>query len=181
MKKSDILIHFFDFCIFVSFIFICLFIYLFGLVMSRHTVKNSVVVPWFKQVTQEIFIVPTLPHPPFHPSPILTYCWMLSTSFRGKGPHLRRWLVAHPCICRFPNWGFPRLSSAVREMPGDLCTANRGVISLSPLSLASDVTEMTLGASGLWLGTRTGAGGTATLAWCFFWPQPMAPWTQKKS
>ena len=32
------------------------------------------------------------------------------------------------------------------------------------LSLATDVTEATLGASDLWLGTRTGAGGTATVA-----------------
>ena len=50
--------------------------------------------------------------------------------------------------------------SAVRQMPGDVWTAPR-IISLSPLSLATDVT---LGASDLWLGTRTGAGGTATLA-----------------
>ena len=36
---------------------------------------------------------------------------------------------------------------------------------------------MTLRASGHWLGTRAGAGRTATLAWSFFWPHPMAPWT----
>ena len=48
-------------------------------------------------------------------------------------------------------------------MPGDLCTAP-GITSLSPLSLASDVSDVTLGASGPWLGTRTEAGGTATLA-----------------
>ena len=36
-----------------------------------------------------------------------------------------------------------------------------------------------LGASGLWLGTRTGAGGTATLTESFFCPQPMAPWTTR--
>ena len=47
-------------------------------------------------------------------------------------------------------------------MPGDLCTASR-IISLSPLSLATDVTDATFGANGLWLGTRTGAGGTDTL------------------
>ena len=31
----------------------------------------------------------------------------------------------------------------------------------------------------LWLGTRTGAGGTATLTESsfFFWPQPRSPWT----
>ena len=34
---------------------------------------------------------------------------------------------------------------------------------LSPLLLATDVTEVTLGTSGLWLGTRTGVGGTTTL------------------
>jgi hypothetical protein len=48
-------------------------------------------------------------------------------------------------------------------MPRDLCTA-LSIILLSPLSLATDVTDMTLGASGLWLGTQTGAGGTTTLA-----------------
>ena len=52
------------------------------------------------------------------------------------------------------------LPSAIRSMPGDLCTA-AGIISLSSLSLV-DVTDATLGASGQWLGTRTG--GTATLA-----------------
>ena len=62
-------------------------------------------------------------------------------------------------------------------MPGDLYTAPR-IISLSPLSLAPDVTDETLGASGLWLGTRTGAGSTATLTEIFFFflSQPMAPW-----
>jgi hypothetical protein len=48
-------------------------------------------------------------------------------------------------------------------MPGDLFTGP-GIISLSLLSLATDLTDVTLGASGLWLGTRTGAVGTATLA-----------------
>ena len=32
----------------------------------------------------------------------------------------------------------------------------------------TDVTDVTLGASVLWLGTRTGAAGTTTLAWSFF-------------
>ena len=52
-------------------------------------------------------------------------------------------------------------------MPGDLCIAP-GIISLSPLSLATDVTDATLGASALWLGTRTGAGATASLTESFF-------------
>ena len=56
-------------------------------------------------------------------------------------------------------------------MPGDLYTTP-GIISLSPLSLATDVTDATLGASGLWLGTRTGAGGAATLTKSFFGPSP---------
>ena len=52
-------------------------------------------------------------------------------------------------------------------MQGDHCTGPR-IISLSPLSLATDLTDETLGVSGLWLGTRTGAGGTATLTESFF-------------
>ena len=57
-------------------------------------------------------------------------------------------------------------------MPGDLYTAPR-IISLSPLSLATDMTGATFGASGLWLGTRTGAGGTGTLIKSFF---DRSPW-----
>jgi hypothetical protein len=51
-------------------------------------------------------------------------------------------------------------------MPGYLCTAPE-IISLSPLSLATDVTDVSLGASGLWPGIRTGADGTDTLAQSF--------------
>ena len=58
---------------------------------------------------------------------------------------------------------FLGFSSAVRQMPGDLCIAP-GIISLSPLSLATDMTDMALIASGLWLGTQTGIGGTTILA-----------------
>ena len=47
-------------------------------------------------------------------------------------------------------------------MPGDLFTAPFHLIII--LSLAKDVTDVALGTSGLWLGTRTGAGGNATLA-----------------
>ena len=56
-------------------------------------------------------------------------------------------------------------------MPGHLCTAP-GIISLSPLSLGTDVTDVTLGASGLWLRTRTGAGVTATETESFFGRTP---------
>ena len=57
-------------------------------------------------------------------------------------------------------------------MPEVLCTDPR-IISLSPLS----ATDATLGVSDLWLGTRTGDDGTATLTESFFLPQPMALWT----
>ena len=52
-----------------------------------------------------------------------------------------------PFIRWSPSWGFLGFSSAVRQMPGDLYTAPR-IISLSPLSLATDVTDTTLGVSG---------------------------------
>ena len=45
-------------------------------------------------------------------------------------------------------------------------------ILLSHFSLATDVTDATLGASGLWLGTRTGAGDTVTLTKSFFGRSP---------
>ena len=65
-----------------------------------------------------------------------------------------------PFIRMSPSRGFLVLSLAVRQMPGDLCADPR-IILLPPLSLATDVTDAILGASGLWLGTRTEAGGTA--------------------
>jgi hypothetical protein len=52
------------------------------------------------------------------------------------------------------------LSSATRQMLGDLCTT-LGIIQLSPLSIATDVT---LRACDLWLVTRSGADCTATVA-----------------
>ena len=82
-----------------------------------------------------------------------------------------------PFIRLSPSWGCLGFSSAIRQMPGDPCTGPR-IIQLSPLSLATDVTDATFGASVPWLGTRTGAGGTAKLTESlFFWPQPVAPWT----
>jgi hypothetical protein len=42
-----------------------------------------------------------------------------------------------------------------------MITTAPGVISLSPLSL---VTDVTLGTNGHWLGTWTGAGGATTVA-----------------
>ena len=57
------------------------------------------------------------------------------------------------------------------EMPEDLWTAP-GIISLSSLSLATDVTDMTLGTSDLWPGTLTGGGNVKR-----FWLQSVASWT----
>ena len=47
------------------------------------------------------------------------------------------------------------------------------IISLSPLSLATNVNGATLRASDLWLGPQTGAGGTTTLSESFF---DHSPW-----
>ena len=52
-----------------------------------------------------------------------------------------------------------------------MCTA-LVIISLSPYNQLTDVTNVTLGASGRWLGTRTGAGGTAMLAESFIVSSP---------
>ena len=71
---------------------------------------------------------------------------------------LRSWRAVRSCRPHLEE----RFSSAVRQMPGDLCPVPR-IISLSPLSLVTDVIDAALGARGLWLGTRTGASGTATL------------------
>ena len=84
---------------------------------------------------------------------------------RSYQPHFEEWepiwgddWLHSPFIRWSPSWDFRGFSLAVRQMPGDICTVS-GCISLSPLSLA---TNMTLGANGLWLGTQTGVGGTTT-------------------
>ena len=105
-------------------------------------------------------------HPPFPyflPSPFLTY---YRPHMEGRDPIWGDDWSHSPFIRQSPSWGFLGFISAVRQMPGDLCTTPR-IISLSPLSLATDVTDATLGVSGIWLGTRTGAGGTATLTESF--------------
>ena len=79
-------------------------------------------------------------------------------------------MVAQPLHQSVSYLGFLGFSSAVRQMPGDLYTAP-GIISLSHL-LATDVTDAIIGASGIGLGTRTGAGGTTTLAKSFFGRSP---------
>ena len=81
-------------------------------------------------------------------------------------------------IRRSPSWGFLGFFSAVRQMSGDLYTAP-SIISLSSLSLATDVTDATLGAWPLarnpdrsWWPCHTNVK--------LFWPQPTAPCTPKK-
>ena len=104
-------------------------------------------------------ILCTLPHS-FLLSHFQTCCRILLTSLVGKWGN--DW--SHdPFIRRSPSWDFLGYSSAVRQLPGDMCTAPR-IISLSPFSLATGLTDATLGASGLWIGTRTGVGGITTLA-----------------
>ena len=70
--------------------------------------------------------------------------------------------------------GLTGFSSAVRQMPGDLSTAP-GIISLSPLSLSIDMTNVTLGESGLWLGTRSWYHRYTMIN--PFLSQSMVPWT----
>ena len=91
--------------------------------------------------------VKTFPHP-FLLSFILP-SWRVVRSYQ---PHLEErdpiWCedCSHSLFIRWsPSWDFLGFCSAVRQMP-DLCTAPR-IISLSPLSLATDVTDATLGAS----------------------------------
>ena len=86
------------------------------------------------------------------------------------------WLHS-PFIRRSPSWGFLGFSSALRQMPGDLCTAPR-IISLSTLSLGTDVTDATLGASGLWLGTWTRSWWHRHNNWKFFFGR--SPWLHEQ-
>ena len=52
-----------------------------------------------------------------------------------------------------------RIYSAVRHIPGALCRASH----YNSHHYATDMTDLTFVASGHWLGTRIGAGRTATL------------------
>ena len=73
----------------------------------------------------------------------------LPTSFGGKGPDLKQWLVTQlSAPRRFPNLGFPVFSSVVRQMPGNLLHCPRfPLIPLSPSSFSlqrlTDETEVT--------------------------------------
>ena len=66
-----------------------------------------------------------------------------------------------------PCWGFSQPYDKCQE----ICVQPRDHFIII-LTLATDVTDTTLGTSGIWLGIRTGAGGTATLAWSFFFCSP---------
>ena len=104
--------------------------------------------------------------PDFLPYSFLIYFAILPTSFGGKEPYLRRWLVAQSSSDS-PSWGFPRFYSATRQMPGD------AHISLSPLSLVNWCEWRYVRASGQRPGTGTGAGGIATLACILFDRSPL--------
>ena len=85
--------------------------------------------------------------PSFLPSPFLTCCATLPILFGRKRPHLQRWLIAQP---------LHQTVSKLRSSGVFLsCKANArrsvhstGIISLSPLSLATDLIDVTLGAFG---------------------------------
>ena len=97
---------------------------------------------------------PSIPPRPFLLSPFLMSCVILQTSFgvRGTFEAITGCTVpSSDSLLRFPGVFFSCRANARRS----------GIISLSPLSLATD---MTLGASALWLGTQIGAGDTPTLA-----------------
>ena len=105
----------------------------------------------------------------FHPSflSFLLASWRAVRSYwshlEGRDPFEAMTVRTAPSSGGLLAEVFVGFYSDARQMPGGLCTAPR-IISLSPLSLATDVTSATLGASDLWLGERAGAGGTATLA-----------------
>ena len=105
-----------------------------------------------------------------------SFLFLLWRLMRSYWPHLEvRYPISGDCrliafIRRTPHWGFPGFSSAVRQMPGDLCTV--------PILIIIDRRD--------WRDTR----GKWPLArnpdrsWWprhtslkLFWPQPMAPWT----
>ena len=146
--------------------------------VNRNTLQFKVAILMTRHSTYRVFSVKLAnvlssqmtryDYPP-HPF-LLSFLLPSWRAVRSNRSHLEEWdpiwgddWSHSPFILRSPSWGFLGFSSAVRQMPGDLCTAPR-IISLSPLSLATGVTDTTLGANGLWLGTRTGTGGPATLS-----------------
>ena len=91
---------------------------------------QSVLPPWLQILLWQCCWSKAFPS--FLHSPFLTWCAIPLTSFGGKRPNLRRWLVAQPLH--------------------------------QTVSLANDVTDATLGVSGVRLRTRTVATGSVTLA-----------------
>ena len=114
----------------------------------------------------------------FLPSPFLTCCAILPTSFGGKGPHLRQSPVAQPLHQTVSQLRFSGvfLSFKANARAGDLCTVPR-IISLSSLSLATDVTDATLGESWPLVGNPERSCWHRHTSLKLFWPQPIAPWT----
>ena len=96
-----------------------------------------------------------------------------TTSFESKGPHLTRWLVSESSS----TVSYLRFSRVFLS-----CKANARFEQsyryhfIITLSLTDRCDWCDTRGKWLWLGTQTGAGGTATLTWSFFWPQPMDKW-----
>ena len=107
----------------------------------------------------------------FLPSHFLTCCGILPTSFGGKGPHLWRWLVAQPLHQTDSKLRFSGVFLSCKARSSVHSPRDHFIITLS---LATDVTDVTLGAGGFWLGTRTGA-------WSFFGRSLWLHERQKKS
>ena len=121
---------------------------------------------------EDIFVLDiVMSLPSFLPSRFLTCYAILPTLFGGKGPHLRRWLIAQPLHqtvswLRFSGFFLGSKANARRSVHSPR------IISLSPLSLVTDAT----------LGEKWPFVRNPDRSWClkvifFFWPQPMAPWT----
>ena len=104
-----------------------------------------------------------IPIPSFPP---FFYPWCLaSTSFGGMGLHLRRWVVAQrssECLLAEDSRGFSQKSGKCH-----ICAQSPVWPHYHPYHYPTEVTDVTIGARGLWLGTWTRAGGTVTLVWRF--------------
>ena len=107
---------------------------------------NCIKETWFHLHFIQLILTPSLPS--FLPSLFLRYCAIYRLHLKERDPIWDDDKSHSPSIRLSLSWCFLGFSTAVRQMPGDLCTASR-IVSLSPLSLATDVTDATLGASGL--------------------------------
>ena len=114
-----------------------------------HPFRNSNILRFYEYINVEQYVIwdfVAVSCTPLFPFPFLKYCAISLNSFGGKGINLRRWIIDG-----FPAEVFFSSKTNVRRSVH------------SSYRLPIEVTDMILGACGLWLGTGTGAGGTATL------------------